>query len=58
MSRPFQPLPSVERQLINLEEKLRKCQLPCDEKNVRDGRRGGEEGRGEGEEGRGGSGVL
>ncbi|CAI8035415.1 hypothetical protein GBAR_LOCUS19881 [Geodia barretti] len=35
VSRPFRPFPSVERQLVNLEEELRRCQLPFDDKNVR-----------------------
>jgi hypothetical protein len=33
VSRPFRPFPSVERQLVNLEEELRICQLPFDDKN-------------------------
>ena len=47
----FQPFPSVDRQLINLEEEIRLCQLPFEEKNVRrKGRR--EEGREDEEGGR------
>lgn len=34
-SQAFQPFPSVERELINLEEEIRHCQLPFEEKNVR-----------------------
>ena len=46
VSRPFRPFPSVERQLVNLEEELRICQLPFDDKNVRE--RGRERPRGTG----------
>ena len=39
VSRPFRPFPSVGRQLLNLEEEIRHCQPPFEDRNVseRDG---------------------
>ena len=33
VSRPFQPIPSVKKQLVNLQEELRRCQPPFEDKD-------------------------
>ena len=50
-SRPFQPVPSVDRELLNLEEEIRHCLPPMDKSNVREGGGGGGGRRGRGREG-------
>ena len=34
VSQPFRPFPSVGRQLLNLEEEIRHCQPPFEDRNV------------------------